>query len=449
MKKIAVQGLGYVGLAMMSFCAGAKKKNKYIYNVVGIEKNSHKGLEIIENINSKKIPNIVDDSKFANFYSNLIKDQRIKVSLDHNEYNDADIVIICSNCDYNFKKGNVELKRYLQNINEITKRIKNNCLLVVQSTLPPGTTNKLLLPLIKKNLKKRRIKNFYLSHSFERVTPGKDYYFSMKNVDRTIGAINKESSIRTKKLFKNIFDLNTKRIIELATTMESETCKIIENSYRATNIAFIEEWRKFCLANNLNLEKILDCIRRRKSHSNIMRSGIGVGGYCLTKDPLFGNVSSKQILNKKHKFPLTLKSVEINKKMTFNIMSEIKKKFSQEIKNKKVLLIGVSYREDTNDTRHSSAEKVYNFLKKMKCKISFYDPFVNYWNYANSYSIKKGNLKNFDVYIHLIKHKLFKNLKIDYKKNSLILDLNNTLVGIKKKRIKENKSFKSYFIGTN
>ena len=80
------------------------------------------------------------------------------------------------------------------------------------------------------------------------------------------------------------------------------------------------------------------------------------------------------------------------------------------------MLIGVSYREDTNDTRHSSAEKVYNFLKKMKCKISFYDPFVNYWNYANSYSIKKGNLKNFDVYIHLIKHKLFKNLKIDYKK---------------------------------
>ena len=206
--------------------------------------------------------------------------------------------------------------------------------MVVQSTLPPGTTNKLLLPLIKKS-KKRRIKKFYLSHSFERVTPGKDYYFSMKNVDRTIGAINKESSIRTKKLFKNIFDLNTKRIIELATTMESETCKIIENSYRATNIAFIEEWRKFCSANNLNLEKILDCIRRRKSHSNIMRSGIGVGGYCLTKDPLFGNVSSKQILNKKHKFPLTFKSVEINKKMTFDIMSEIKKNFHKKLKIKK------------------------------------------------------------------------------------------------------------------
>ena len=72
----------------------------------------------------------------------------------------------------------------------------------------------------------------------------------------------------------------------------------------------------------------------------------------------------------------------------------------------------------------------------MKCKISFYDPFVNYWNYVNSYSIKKGNLKNFDVYIHLIKHKLFKNLKIDYKKNSLILDLKQYISWDKKKKNK-------------
>ena len=72
----------------------------------------------------------------------------------------------------------------------------------------------------------------------------------------------------------------------------------------------------------------------------------------------------------------------------------------------------------------------------MKCKISFYDPIVDYWNYVNSYSIKKSNLKKFDVYIHLVKHKSFRNLKIDYKKNSLILDLNNTLAGMKKKKNK-------------
>ena len=98
MKKIAVQGLGYVGLAMMTFCAGAKKKNKYLYNVIGIEKNSLKGEEIINNINSNKIPKIVDDKKFSNFYSKLIRKKRIKATTDVKEYSKADIIFVCSNC---------------------------------------------------------------------------------------------------------------------------------------------------------------------------------------------------------------------------------------------------------------------------------------------------------------------------------------------------------------
>ena len=255
MKKIVIQGLGYVGLAMMTFCAGAKKKNKYLYNVVGIEKNSVKGLKIVNKINSNQIPKIVDDKNFLNFYSKLIKGKRIKASIDDFEYSDADVVFVCSNCDFDFTKGKVKLKSYVKNIEQISKKIKNDCLLIIQSTLPPGTTDKVLEPMIKKNLKKRGIKNFYLSHSFERITPGKDYFISMKNIERIIGAKNEKSLKITKKIFKDIFNLKSKKIIEFNNPSESETCKIIENSYRATNIAFIEEWRKFCSKNNLDLEK--------------------------------------------------------------------------------------------------------------------------------------------------------------------------------------------------
>jgi len=175
MKKIVVQGLGYVGLAMMTFCAGAKKNKKYLYNVVGVEKNSVKGLKILEKIKSNKIPDIVDDKNFLNFYSKLIKDNRIKASIDDTEYSEADVVFVCSNCDFDFVKNEVKLKSYIKNIDQISKKIKSNCLLIIQSTLPPGTTNKILEPLIKKNLKNRGVKNFFLSHSFERITPGKDY----------------------------------------------------------------------------------------------------------------------------------------------------------------------------------------------------------------------------------------------------------------------------------
>ena len=201
MKKIVIQGLGYVGLAMMTFCAGAKKKNKYLYNVVGIEKNSAKGLKILDKINSNHTPKIVDDKNFSNFYSKLIKDNRIKASIDDSEYSEADVVFVCSNCDFDFTKGKVKLRSYIKNIDQISKKIKNNCLLIIQSTLPPGTTDKVLEPIIKKNLRKRGIKNFYLCHSFERITPGKDYFTSMKNVERIIGAKNEKSLKITKKIF--------------------------------------------------------------------------------------------------------------------------------------------------------------------------------------------------------------------------------------------------------
>ena len=97
--------------------------------------------------------------------------------------------------------------------------------------------------------------NFYLCHSFERITPGRDYYSSMKNVERIIGGKSKKSLSNTKKIFTDIFKLKPNKIIEFNSTSESETCKIIENSYRALNIAFIEDWRKFCSINDLDLEK--------------------------------------------------------------------------------------------------------------------------------------------------------------------------------------------------
>jgi nucleotide sugar dehydrogenase len=449
MKKIVIQGLGYVGLAMLTFCAGAKKKNKYLFNVVGVEKNSSKGSKIVEMISSNQTPTIVDDKKFLSFYKSLIKDNRIKVSLDPNEYANADVVFVCSNCDFNFSKRNVKLKNYLNNINQISKKIKNNCTLIIQSTLPPGTTDKILKPLIEKNLRKRGIKNFFLSHSFERVTPGKDYFVSMHNIQRIIGGINKTSTMKTKKIFKDIFRMKSKKIVEFNTPTESETCKIIENSYRATNIAFIEEWRKFCSKNDLNLEKILSVIRQRKTHSNIMRSGIGVGGYCLTKDPLFAKASSQQVLEYKFDFPISNMAVKINQNMTNSVMTEIKEKYKENIIGKKVLLIGVSYKEDTNDTRFSPAEKVYDYFKKLNCDLSFFDPIVKYWQYNNSFSVNKKSLDKYDVYVYLIKHQSLNKLNIKYKKRSLILDLNHVLDYRKKLKIINNKSYKNYFIGSN
>ena len=134
--------------------------------------------------------------------------------------------------------------------------------------------------------------------------------------------------------------------------------------------------------------------------------------------------------------------------MTSNVMSEIENRFKKKIYCKKVLLIGVSYKEDTNDTRFSPAEKVYNFLKSRDCKLSFYDPIVNYWEYSKGFSVDKKNLENYDIYIYLVRHQSLKNLYIKYKKGSIILDLNHVLNEKKKLKISRNKNYKSYFIGS-
>lgn len=447
MKKIVIQGLGYVGLAMMSFCAGARHNNKYLFDVVGIEKNSSNGKKIIDHINSGLPPRIVDDKVFLSFYSKISKDNRIRASIDLKEYSKADIIFVCSNCDYNFSDNKVELKKFIKNINDISQKIKDGCLLIIQTTLPPGTTNKILKPLIKKNINKRGLKKFYLCHSFERITPGKDYYHSMKTTERIIGSDDIIALNKTKKIFRDIFKINSNKVITFNSTTESETCKIIENSYRATNIAFIEEWRKFCSINNLDLEKILSSIRQRKTHNNIMRSGIGVGGYCLTKDPLFGKASSKQVFFKNFEFPLSTKAVDINNKMTLNVMSEIQNKFKDKIFKKKILLVGVSYREDTNDTRYAPAKEVYDYFDKLECKINFYDPLVGYWSYSEQNSIDKKIFNKFDVYVHLINHKYFRSQKFSYKKNSIILDLNHVLNISTRKKLKKN-GYRTYFIGS-
>ena len=122
-----------------------------------MKKNLKKVHKIVQEIKSKKIPKIVDDKKFHKFYNSLQKEKRIKVNTDTNEYKDADIIFICSNCDYDFKKNKVDLDAYLKNIEDISNKIKKDCLMVIQTTLPPGTTQKLIRPLIDQDVLKKEV----------------------------------------------------------------------------------------------------------------------------------------------------------------------------------------------------------------------------------------------------------------------------------------------------
>ena len=144
---------------------------------------------------------------------------------------------------------------------------------------------------------------------------------------------------------------------KLNDTLSSETAKVLENSYRAANIAFIEEWGRFSEDVGIDIYEIIDAIKIRPTHSNIMRPGFGVGGYCLTKDPLFAKIACKEIFNlKEHEFPFSSKAVETNNKMPSVTLRRVKKYFNDSLINKKILLMGVTYRQNIGDTRFSPSE---------------------------------------------------------------------------------------------
>ena len=253
------------------------------------------------------------------------------------------------------------------------------------------------LPQMKIILKKRKIdiNKVYLAHSFERVTPGKNYIASIKNSHRVYAGINNKSEIKCKNFLKKIINVKKYPLTKLKNITSSETCKLMENTYRAVNIAFIDEWVKFSNQLNLNLFDIINAIKKRKTHNNIMLPGLGVGGYCLTKDPLFAKISQKQIHKKRDCFQAV--SFELNKRMPNTSMEFIKNNYKKNLNNKKILFFGVSYKNEIGD--HNMHPPSLTLIKKFiikKSKCFYFKSFV--MDIKNIKKIDKlNNLQNYVI----------------------------------------------------
>ena len=450
MKKIVVQGAGFVGSAFAVACASAKNENKYIFEVSIVEQ-EHQS-ELIGKINKGIFPFKTNDKKISKLIKNHIN-RNLSCSYDINEYEKADVIVSCISFECkvpkkNFKKNSRE---YLKNIKVIAEKMSPNTLLIIQSTLPPGFTNTYIKPLLEKEFKKRGIpsKNLLLAHSFERVMPGKNYYDSIVNNWRVCAGINEISIKKCENFFSNFINVKKYPLKTFINTIYSEMAKILENSYRAVNISLINEWSRYAEMINVNLFEIIDTIKLRPTHNNIMYPGFGVGGYCLTKDPNFAETSSKYIFNNnKLTFPHTKSAIKINRNMPLATFEKIDFNFSKKLKNKKILILGVSYKEGVADTRKSPTSILYEKLKKKGAIVDLHDPMVNYWS-EKKITIKNKipNFNNYNAIILTTKHDEYNKInfekRIRPKKNILILDTANII----KKKFRSNFKIKFISIG--
>tara|TARA_Y100001968_G_C19440130_1_gene762033 strand:+ start:1034 stop:2425 length:1392 start_codon:yes stop_codon:yes gene_type:complete len=437
-KKVCIQGLGFVGFAMSVAVANARDalNDLPLYNVVGIDLPNEEGNEKVTKINEGSFPISCNDESLKAAYQNCLENGNLKASTNNEEFNDADIVIVDINLDVLIKgeDSEVDFSNLEGAIKTVSERIKSDTLVIIETTVPPGTTENIIYPILKNSFTKRYGIEYkpIVAHSYERVMPGPNYLSSITNFWRVYAGIDKYSSKKCREFLTTIINTKDFEMNELSSTTASELSKVLENSYRAANIAFIQEWGLFSQSIGINIFEVIEAIKIRPTHSNIRKPGIGVGGYCLTKDPLMGFVSSNQIFNKSStSFPITSKSVEINSLMPRNTFDMCVNSLNCISSSTRVLILGISYRDQVGDTRYSASIQLARMFLEKNIKINTHDPMV-----LSSVPKEIGFLNKlphpsgYDAIIFTVSHLYYKELNLpawlkDYK--GIIIDSNNVL----------------------
>lgn len=414
MQKIFIYGIGFVGYPLLLTLANLKNSND---EVIGIEKNIQIAKKVQEKIKLGNCLIKTNDKKLSEL-AKTYKSKNIKILPDSENLFLKGIVLITINFD-NFK----HVGKLKETFKRICNNLQNDTTVIIESTLIPGTTEKILLPIFNEIIKKKKLdkKKIFFGYSYERVMPGKNYIESITNNHRNISAINLASINKIKLFYKKFMNWKKKPFYVFKKITECELAKIIENSYRALNIAYIDELNYFSLKAKLNLNSVLSSIRVRETHKNIMNPGIGVGGYCLTKDPNFLIQSSKNIFRLKNNFPLIEDLLKIN-----NNMPKFSKKFiTEKIKNprnKNLLIVGYSYKSDVDDIRYSPTLDLYKKIKKNFSSVEIIDAMVDQKKYE---LIVQNHLKKFDVILLCVNHKNnnYQKLIANVKRDAILFDL--------------------------
>jgi nucleotide sugar dehydrogenase len=250
----------------------------------------------------------------------------------------------------------------------------------------PGTTEFVGWPILKKAFAARGLeKTPLLSHSFERVMPGREYVKSIRDFWRVCSGCNAEARERVTTFLTEVLNTKDYPLTVMDRPIESETTKIVENSFRATILAFLNEWSIFSERNGVDLLKVVDAIRMRPTHSNIIFPGPGIGGYCLPKDGGLGYWAYKHILGFDDGdaiFKMSTIAIDINDTRALHVATLVRdalRNMGRYIAGADVLICGASYRQDVGDTRYSGSEMVVRRLTEMGAEMRVHDPYVEHW----------------------------------------------------------------------
>jgi UDP-N-acetyl-D-galactosamine dehydrogenase len=316
----------------------------------------------------------------------------------------------------------------------VGKNINKNSVVILESTVYPGISENFCIPIIEKYSKlkcefsgNRKYKNnFHYGFCPERINPGDKVH----TIDKITKVISGSSSIAVRKIKKIYSVVNKKNIFVSQSIKVAEAAKIIENTQRDLNIAFFNELSQIFRRLDINTNEV---IKTAETKWNFIKFTPGlVGGHCIGVDPYYLTHLCKKI---KYKPKIILSGRKVNDEMPQYIISNLKillKNKNIEIKNSKILVVGISFKENVKDTRNSKSIEIISKLKKLTENITIYDPIVNEKKIEKIFVVKnykKLQKKNYDCMLLLVPHDAIK--KYFLKKYFLFLKKTNVILDIK------------------
>ena len=285
---VVVMGLGFVGAVMAAIIADSRDKDGRSGKlVIGCQRPSPRSFWKIPLLNRGQSPVKAEDPEVEVLIRRcVVENKTLTATYNSDCLTLADCVVVDVQCDYikqhlgNMRTGEADMAALEATLRTIGDRIPPSCLVLIETTVAPGTTEFVAWPILKKAFAKRGLNTEpLLAHSFERVMPGREYVSSIRDFWRVCAGCNAEARARVEQFLHAV--LNTKQypLTVMDRPIESETTKIVENSYRATILAFLNEWSLFAERNGMDLIKVVQAIKMRPTHSNIIFPRPGIGGY--------------------------------------------------------------------------------------------------------------------------------------------------------------------------
>jgi len=371
MKKIVVIGTGYVGLPLAIMLARSG------YKVVGVDIKKN----VVKAINNGILP--IKESEMEKIF----KEKKVKENLIAREKPcEGDVFVISVQTPIDKLKKVADLSYVKAAIKSIIPYLRKGNLIIIESTVPPLTCRKIIKPMIEKSGLKVN-KDIYIAHCPERILPGNIFYEIVNN-DRVIGGMNRKASMLAKKLYSSF----VKGKLYITDDVTAELCKLVENTYRDINIAFVNELSLVCENLGVDVKKVIE-LANKHPRVNLLRPGIGVGGHCIPVDPWF----IKEVDPEHSSMIFTAR--RINDSMPYHIASKIRKTL-RDVKNPKIVAIGLTYKPNTYDTRESPALKIIEILKEDGYDIEGFDKMVEGREYDSIVNLVKGK----DCLVILVEH---------------------------------------------